>query len=285
MALKKKPAGLSLAVGQVGRGVESLGSSSRTLKLRRVPMTTIRPNPHNERRQFGETDLTELARSIEQVGLLQPPLVRRGDDPDTWVLVAGERRWRACMILGHTHLDVLEVEQGSGTASLIENLQREQLQPLDEARGLQALMTRDGLTAEALSAAIGKSPAYVSGMIGLLRLDESIQKSPDLNQVSTNALIELSRLHSTDQLYVWTEAQRDGEPVTVARVRRWKAKVVTPKTVKPPTERQKKPLARKGWEALASRVEGHAATDHKLTPEERKAAERLHQLLTKVLEF
>lgn len=144
--------------------------------LYEIPITRIVPNPHQPRREFHEESLKELAESIRSEGLLQPVVVRKRDE--MFELIAGERRWRACLQLKMKLIParVIEAsESSSAVLSLIENLQREDLNPIEEAMGYASLMKDFDLTQELVSERVGRSRASVANALRLLQLSREIQ--------------------------------------------------------------------------------------------------------------
>ena len=163
----------------LGKGLDALireTSESRpdTSNLK-LAIKDILPNPKQPRKNFGEKALAELAESIQSQGLLQPILVRPvgPQQPGKYEIVAGERRWRACQLAGLTEVPVFIrslSEQDTLTAALIENLQREDLNPMEEAIGLQSLKDEFGLSQDELAKAIGKSRSTIANSLRLLSL-------------------------------------------------------------------------------------------------------------------
>lgn len=144
--------------------------------LLELPIGQLVPNPHQPRRDFNETGIRELAESIRAEGLLQPVVVRRVED--RYQLIAGERRWRACQLLKMKQIPVRLVEAtetSSAVLSLIENLQREDLDPIEEALGYASLMKDFGLTQEGVSERVGRSRASIANALRLLQLPREIQ--------------------------------------------------------------------------------------------------------------
>jgi ParB family transcriptional regulator, chromosome partitioning protein len=174
----------------LGRGLEALipssdyiddtavGMAQRQHALR-IPIQDIRPNPDQPRQAFGPEALQELADSIRQHGILQPLLVRELPD-DGYELIAGERRLRAAQIAGLTEVPVIIHNGSTDTAderlqlSLIENLQRSDLNPVEEARAIQRLLMEFGLTQEGVADRLAKSRVAVANTVRLLRLPKSI---------------------------------------------------------------------------------------------------------------
>ena len=173
----------------LGRGLSALMAdiepsrtpevSEMTRGVMSIPIESIEPNPDQPRKKFLKDDLDDLARSIVEKGIIQPLIVRKIDDKnDNYQIVAGERRWRAAQIARihsvpvivreFSDLEVLEV-------AIIENIQRSDLNPIDEARGYQQLMSRFSHTQEKLSQALGKSRSHIANLLRLLTLPEDVQ--------------------------------------------------------------------------------------------------------------
>jgi ParB family transcriptional regulator, chromosome partitioning protein len=145
--------------------------------LQEIAIASIRPNPYQPRDNFDEETLGSLADSIREVGLLQPVLVRPAGDG--FELIAGERRWRAARRVGLQTIPALVRETDDSTAleeALVENLQREELNPLEEAAAYQQLIEDFSLTHDQVAARVGKSRASISNMLRLLQLPPAIQK-------------------------------------------------------------------------------------------------------------
>jgi ParB family chromosome partitioning protein len=165
------------------------------LRFEEVPVSAIRSNTHQPRRSFSETSIKELASSIREVGILQPLIIRSTETG--FELIAGERRLRAAKEAGLDRVPVLirQAEEGeSMEMALVENLQREDLNPLETAAAYQALMDSFGLTKDQLASRLGKSRAAVSNTLRLTRLPESIRKmvlSERLSEGHARALLGL----------------------------------------------------------------------------------------------
>ena len=148
-------------------------AQARTV-LASIPLAAVRPNPQQPRRHFDPDRLADLAASIRDRGILQPLIVKR--DGSGYVIMAGERRHRAAQLAGLENVPALIREDDDPLeVAMIENLQREDLSPLEEAEGLGALAERYGYTHEALAELIGKSRPYVSNTLALRRLPEHIK--------------------------------------------------------------------------------------------------------------
>jgi ParB family transcriptional regulator, chromosome partitioning protein len=166
----------------MGRGLQailSVSSPSETQEgLRELPVGSISPNPRQPRRRFDKESLNALAGSLEERGVLQPVLVRPKQD-GSYELVAGERRWRAAQIAGLEKIPAL-VRPGDDAQALelalIENMAREDLNPVEEARATAALVEELGLTREQVGKRVGRSRVAVSNLLRLLDLpDEALQ--------------------------------------------------------------------------------------------------------------
>lgn len=172
---------------RLGRGLEALLGDfiedqpvPDAAEIRMVPLDQIRPNPFQPRKDFAPEELSELAKSIKENGLLQPLLVRPdGGGGEGWELVAGERRLRAVTQLGWTEVPawVKEVEdQTLLVLALVENLQRESLGPLEEAEGYRVLSESFGLTQGEIAQAVGKDRSTVANTLRLLELPPSVRR-------------------------------------------------------------------------------------------------------------
>ena len=142
-----------------------------------IPLVKVQPNPHQPRKHMRDDALQELAESIRSEGLLQPIVVRRLEN-GTFELIAGERRLRACKKIGLATIParVLEVSDASSAVlALIENLQREGLDPIEEALGYASLMSDFRLTQESVAERVGKSRPSIANALRLLQLDKEIQ--------------------------------------------------------------------------------------------------------------
>ncbi len=157
-------------------------------ELRRIRLTDIVPNPLQPRRNFTEAELAELAASIRENGLLQPLVVRPAPDaPDRFELVAGERRYRAIASLGWDDAPALVRDATDDTIlvlALVENLQRESLNPLEEAEGYRALTDRFSMSQSDVARAVGKDRSTVSNLLRLLHLPPSVRKFLESGEIS-----------------------------------------------------------------------------------------------------
>lgn len=172
---KKKPA-LGRGLGSLmGEAQSETGYSAASENL--VSIEDIFPNPNQPRTHFNETELEELSESIREHGVLQPLLVRKKGK--RYEIIAGERRYQASKIAGLTELPVIVKDvddQAVMELALIENLQRSDLNPIEEARGYKQLIKASGMTQEALSKAVSKSRSTITNSLRLLDLPEAVQE-------------------------------------------------------------------------------------------------------------
>lgn len=161
-------------------------AAPNALAVTELPVASIVPNPHQPRKEFDETAVKELAESIRSEGLLQPIVVRKVKGG--YELIAGERRLRAFRHLGQKFIPVRVIEASDATSAvlaLLENLQRADLNPVDEAVGVASLMRDFNLTQEAVADRLGKPRASIANLVRLLQLDREILGYLGKGQLST----------------------------------------------------------------------------------------------------
>ncbi|MBY6049299.1 ParB/RepB/Spo0J family partition protein [Vannielia litorea] len=180
MAEKKRGLGRGLSALMADVAPRDDSSSVPTAAERRLPIERVEPNPEQPRRDFEMEPLQELADSIREHGIIQPLIVRENSSKSgTYQIVAGERRWRAAqmaqlhevpvIIRDFSDEEVLEV-------AIVENIQRKDLNPIDEAHGYRQLVERFGHTQEHLAKALGKSRSHLANLMRLLQLPEDVQR-------------------------------------------------------------------------------------------------------------
>ena len=189
-----------MAAGSVVKG-------RRTL-ITALPLDDIRPNPEQPRRHFDVQALGELAESIRRLGVMQPVIVKREAD-GRYLLVAGERRYRASRIAGLTVIPALVRDDHPLEIAMIENLQREDLTPLEEALGIAALITAQGYTHAEVADLLHKSRPHVSNTLALTRLPKAIQDEYNADpSISRDILISVARQKDEDaMLALWHRAR------------------------------------------------------------------------------
>lgn len=186
----------------LGRGLESLipiePSSGAPGGLVQVPVDRITTNPDQPRNRFDDDSLEELAASMKEVGVLQP-IVVTGDEGG-YVLIAGERRWRAAKRAGLAVIPAV-VRENTGTSTLVEalveNVQRQDLTPLEEAHAYQQLLENYGMTQEQVASRVGKSRPAISNTLRLLQLPVEVQEMVDAGELSAGHARALVGLDDT----------------------------------------------------------------------------------------
>jgi len=188
----------------LGRGLSALiatGEGVGGLKFEELPVSAIRPNSRQPRNSFPEAGIKELAASIKEVGILQPLVVR--STSSGFELIAGERRLRAAREAGLERVPVLIRQAGENESmelALVENLQREDLSPLETAAAYQALMDGFGLTKDQLARRLGKSRAAVTNTLRLVHLPEDIQALLGEGKISEGHARALLGLQNEEQM-------------------------------------------------------------------------------------
>lgn len=188
--------GLAALIGQMDQPVPVDAAPKGVSADRMVPIEHVSRNPRNPRRQFDEGDLQDLASSIRQHGIVQPVVVRPVED--RYEIIAGERRWRAAQLAGLHEIPVIVRDVDDRTAleiAIVENVQRADLNPLEEALGYDQLIAEYGYTQNDLGGIIGKSRSHVANSLRLLKLPEPVRdmlSSGDLSAGHARALITTS---------------------------------------------------------------------------------------------
>ena len=171
--------GLAALIGDMGDDSPAQERPIATGGARRVPLVFLRPNPHNPRRTFVEADLEDLANSIRERGIIQPIVVRQvAGQRDAYEIVAGERRWRASQRAGIHEVPIVVVDVSDREAleiAIVENVQRADLNPLEEAAGYQQLADQFSYSQNDLARVIGKSRSHVANTMRLLKLPNSVK--------------------------------------------------------------------------------------------------------------
>ena len=246
--MAKRPKGL-------GRGLDTLlandqaeqtfaGSSRSETGLASLPLTALQPGKYQPRTRMDETSLIELADSIKAQGLMQPILVRPLPSGH-YEIIAGERRWRAAQIAQLTQVPVLikeVVDENAAAMALIENIQREDLNALEEAQGVQRLISEFGYTHEKAALALGRSRSATSNLLRLLNLAKPVQTllmAGDLDMGHARALLAVdtaSQIALANQIV--------GKGLNVRETEKLVNKVAAEFTLAPGKNRSKKPQDR-----------------------------------------
>lgn len=178
--------GLAALMGDVGP--ESPVADRAPKTQRRIPIEHITPNPRNPRRMFSDAELEELAQSIRERGVIQPIVVRAAPNADNrFEIIAGERRWRASQRAGLHDVPIVVLEVSDAEAlelAIIENIQRADLNPLEEAAGYQALAAQYSHSQDDIATIVGKSRSHVANTLRLLKLPDSVKSYIDAGKLS-----------------------------------------------------------------------------------------------------
>ena len=190
--------------GGLGKGLDSLfadlpeTAAAGDAGVTALPLREIEPDPAQPRKNFDEAALSELAASITENGLLQPVVVRPKKAGPGYILIAGERRWRAARLAGLSEIPALVrdvSDEQAAALALIENLQREDLDPLEQAQGIETLVETYGITQEMAAKRLGKSRSAIANSLRLLALPAPVQaalRSGALSAGHAKALLGLS---------------------------------------------------------------------------------------------
>ncbi|WP_339759505.1 ParB/RepB/Spo0J family partition protein [uncultured Hoeflea sp.] len=173
---KRLGRGLAALIGEIDQPVQSQSKPSVSAD-RTVPIEHVSRNPRNPRRTFDPTDLEDLSNSIRQHGIVQPVMVRRAGE-DRFEIIAGERRWRAAQMAGLVEIPVIVRDVDDRTAleiAIVENVQRADLNALEEAQGYEQLIAQYGYTQNDLGEVIGKSRSHVANSLRLLKLPDEVR--------------------------------------------------------------------------------------------------------------
>lgn len=207
-------------------------SSERAAGLLTISIDSIIPDPEQPRRIYDDQSLNELAETIKEIGIIQAPVVRPVAKRGRYILVAGERRWRAAKIAGLKEIDV-KIHEGDDyrSVALIENLQREDLTPVEEAAAVNDLIEQDpNINQSNVWQIIGKSRQTVNQLLKINSLPRIIRTESTSLNVPKTILIELSQLSDLDeQLRLWEQA-KDGK-LRVADIRNAKPRRASAKRV------------------------------------------------------
>jgi ParB family chromosome partitioning protein len=200
------------------------GISSEMPRIIEIELTKLRPNPDQPRTRFDEETIKELAASIAQHGLIQPiSVVPDPENQEGFVIVAGERRYRAHQHLEKPTITAIITKGNSDEIALIENIQREDLSPMDQAEGLASMMQRHGYKQEELAKVVGKSRPTVTELLSLNSLPQEIKQECRTFDIPKSLLVQIVRVSKPEeQLRFWGEYKKR-EVKTVREAKKRKA--------------------------------------------------------------
>ena len=204
-----------MAKGGLGRGYETLFSDNTTevQNLSTLRVAEIEPNREQPRKSFDDGAIAALADSIREHGMIQPILVRPLEN-GSYQIVAGERRWRAARMLGLEEVPVTiraMSDQETMQIALIGNLQRENLNPIEEAQGYQELMDQFGMTQESIAQIVGRSRSAVANSLRLLQLPEQIQQYLQEGAITTGHAKALAGFADEETMLACAARAADGQ--------------------------------------------------------------------------
>lgn len=207
---KKKNSGLGKGLDALFGEIETIESETENGQVQTgvdsIDINDIKPNKNQPRKTFSEESLGDLASSIKEHGVIQPIIVRPSGDG--YEIVAGERRWRAARIAGLKSVPCLVRElsdRENMLYAIIENMQREDLNPIEEARGLSGMISEYGLTQEQVSASVGKSRPYIANSLRLLKLPEAIQEKAADGSISAGHARALLQMNDEKKMIALAE--------------------------------------------------------------------------------
>lgn len=216
----------------LGRGLDALltpGSANKepAMPLKHIPIHQLKPGVYQPRRDIDPAALHELSQSIQQHGLLQPILVRVLSQ-DQYEIIAGERRWRAAQLAGLSTVSSMiynVTEKEAAAIALIENIQRENLTALEEAKAINRLLEEFGLTHQQVAESVGKSRTTITNLLRLMSLQEEVQQLLQRGDINMGHARTLLTLSTQDQLAVARQVVTKDLSVraTESLVRNWSA--------------------------------------------------------------
>ena len=279
--LKKASPILGVAASTIGQASQALVSATSDFNHSfELAIDAVRPDPDQPRSVFDDKALRALADTLRAEGQLQPILVRR--DPERkgqWVIVAGERRWRAARLLDWNVILAMPFSGDPEVATLLENLQRVDLSPLEEAKGLRRLIEGKGWTQDHAAKALGKPKSDISGTLGILSLPDDVLSTVLTSEpmLGKNVLVELARVESPA-----------GLAKLVALAKRGKLTVKAVREVREATQQAAKHRVRNQAASLSiskvTRIIDHlVATETRIGAAEADALRRLQKLVDKLL--
>ena len=251
----------------LGRGLDALLSSGKNEKdevMRDLNVTQLKPGKYQPRSHMDEASLNDLAASIKAQGIMQPILVRQLGDK-SYEIIAGERRWRAAQLAGLSHVPVLvrSVPDNAALAmALIENIQRENLNPLEEATGIQRLIDEFKMTHQVAADAVGRSRSAASNLLRLLKLPQAVQKLLMENKLDMGHARALLSLEGAQQVLLANKIVMEGLSVREAE------NLVQQRTHDQPEKHQEKKISKvsRDTQRLQEEMSEHLGTSVEIKP-------------------
>ncbi|KID41083.1 ParB/RepB/Spo0J family partition protein [Fructilactobacillus fructivorans] len=242
----------------LGRGIEALFKDNDVNNddeaVVDLDLTKISPNPYQPRKKFDQKALDDLTKSIEESGVFQPIIVRHDTDKNRYQIIAGERRFRASKAAAKTKIPAIvrdATEEQMMEIAVMENLQREDLNPLEEAQAYDTLMTKLNLTQAQVSERLGKSRPYIANYLRLLGLPQPVKEMLQRKQLSMGQARALLSVKEKSQLLSLAAKAKD-ETLTVRQLEKLIAKANKSNSTKNkrPTKRTKSPYIKESEDQL-----------------------------------
>lgn len=213
-----KGRGLDALLGTIQREKQSLNSSDASFDghLEQVDVNLLQRGEYQPRKHIGEEELQDLSDSIKQHGVMQPIVIRKLSDTDgaiRYEIIAGERRWRAAKLAGLTHISAIVRDISDQVAialALIENIQRQDLNPMEQAYALQRFHDEFGLSHQEIAETVGKARATVSNLLRLLSLDDAVKDLLEQQQIDMGHARALLSIKKLDQLHIAEQVIKKG---------------------------------------------------------------------------
>jgi ParB family chromosome partitioning protein len=274
---------------RLGRGLEALLASrgaaepaatatpTETSALRTIPIGQIRPNPFQPRQEFKPEDLADLEASLRATGLLQPITVRPAPAGQGFELIAGERRYRAATRIGWTEIPAIVKEiddQTLLTLALVENLQRADLNPIEESEGYQRLISEFALTQQQVADLVGKDRTTITNALRVLTLPAAVRRmiqDGQLTQGHARALLVLGNERAMSDMA--REIVTDGLSVREVERRAREASEKTPRAGKPRAETAESPFKTPEVRRIEDQLRRHFQTDVQIVLSDRQKGE------------
>ncbi|QKI90374.1 ParB/RepB/Spo0J family partition protein [Thiomicrorhabdus xiamenensis] len=279
--------GLSAMLGAKQKSEKNVSD----LRVEKLPVDQLKAGQYQPRQQFNDDSLAELAASIKVQGVVQPIVVRSLND-DSYEIIAGERRWRAAKLAGLEHVPVV-IRQADGQTTLamalIENIQRENLNPIETAIGLKRLLQEFELTQQEVADAVGYSRSAVSNLLRLLKLPEAIQQALHDGKITMGHARAVISMPEPIQNDLVKKAVQNGW--SVRQMEQAAQEVLVPSAVKKAAKDAAKPkfeFVDLHQESLAKRLDAKVQIKHKengrgkieISYKDEKELQRLSELLT-----
>jgi len=186
-----------------------------------IELDKIELNPDQPRKSFNEETLQELAKSIGKHGQLQPVVLKKNEGSDTYILAAGERRYRAHQLLNKAHIHAILTDGQLDEIAIIENVQREDLKPFEEAQGYKRLIDTLGYSHDQVADVVGKGRTTITGILQLNNLPQTIQEECLTSDIPKSILIEIAQINNPlKQQSLWEKVRNGGLTVKEFRAQR-----------------------------------------------------------------